>query len=259
LTTPSATTTPQDVHFGAAVRASPDLTGDGIGEILVGAPEYKTIVPLANHRGAAVVYSGATFARLGTLLGGTADSLGDALLGGFADFDGDGFLEFIAAGSRGDAPALNCGTLQCVSLYPAFASTYCTAKTNSLGCVPSIAGNGSASVSSTAASLITCSNQINQKIGLLLYSHHPASLAFQGGTLCVQSPLSRTAQQSSGGSASGSDCTGAFGFDFNARIDSGVDATLVAGAQIFCQYWSRDPGSASTTSLSNGLNFLVNP
>jgi hypothetical protein len=38
---------------------------------------------------------------------------------------------------------------------------------------------------------------------------------------------------------------------FNARIASGVDPSLVAGAEIYAQYWSRDPASASHTGLSN--------
>jgi hypothetical protein len=72
-------------------------------------------------------------------------------------------------------------------------------------------------------------------------------------------PTVRTPVQGSGGSASGDDCSGYFSYDFNARIQSGVDPLLVPGAEVFCQYWSRDPWSASTTSLSNALRFLVQP
>ena len=38
-----------------------------------------------------------------------------------------------------------------------------------------------------------------------------------------------------------------------------VDPTLVVGAEVFCQQWSRDAASPSATSLSNALRFLVNP
>lgn len=34
---------------------------------------------------------------------------------------------------------------------------------------------------------------------------------------------------------------------------------LVAGATAYAQYWMRDPGSPSTTGLSNALAFTVNP
>jgi hypothetical protein len=69
----------------------------------------------------------------------------------------------------------------------------------------------------------------------------------------------RTGVLASGGSTSGSDCTGTYSFDFNALIQSGFDPSLVAGAEIYAQYWSRDPSSASHTSLSNALRFLINP
>ena len=81
----------------------------------------------------------------------------------------------------------------------------------------------------------------------------------QDGFLCAKSRLKRAPSQNSGGSASGADCTGSFSFDFNARIQSGVDPTLVAGAEVFSQYWSRDSQSPSGTSLSNAERFLINP
>jgi hypothetical protein len=118
---------------------------------------------------------------------------------------------------------------------------------------------GTASATSAAPFLVTCSSVLNQVSGLLIYSHSPSAAPFQGGTLCVSTPLKRTSTQTSGGTVGGPDCSGTFGFDFNAHIQSGVDPTLVASSEVFCQYWSRDPASASTTSLSNGLHFLLNP
>jgi hypothetical protein len=72
-------------------------------------------------------------------------------------------------------------------------------------------------------------------------------------------PVVRTLVQSSGGATSGNDCSGTFSFDFNARIQSGIDPSLVTGREVFAQYWSRDPASPSTTSLSNALRFVINP
>jgi hypothetical protein len=31
------------------------------------------------------------------------------------------------------------------------------------------------------------------------------------------------------------------------------------GAEVFCQYWYRDPASPSGTGLTNALRVLVNP
>jgi hypothetical protein len=77
--------------------------------------------------------------------------------------------------------------------------------------------------------------------------------------MCVASPTSRTPVQNSGGSTSGADCSGSYSFDFNAHTQSGLDPTLLAGAEVYAQYWSRDPASPSTTSLSNALRFLIHP
>jgi hypothetical protein len=62
-----------------------------------------------------------------------------------------------------------------------------------------------------------------------------------------------------GGSATGADCSGAFQFDFKTYLQSGADPTLIVGSEVFLQCWARDPASFSTTSLSNGLRFLINP
>jgi hypothetical protein len=139
------------------------------------------------------------------------------------------------------------------------ASTYCTAKTNSLGCVPAIATSGSASYTSASAFTISASNILNQKNGLLFYGYAASTTPFQGGIKCVAAPTLRTVIQSSGGSSSGSDCTGTFAFDFNAQIQSLIDPLLVPGKEVFAQYWSRDPASLSTTNLTNGARFTIAP
>lgn len=139
-----------------------------------------------------------------------------------------------------------------------YASVYCTPKTNSLGCAPQIGWSGCPSANSSAPFEITCSQAITDKSGLLFYGYAQAASPFQGGTLCVQPPTLRTPVQNSGG-ATPNTCEGQYSFDMNAWIQSGSDANLVAGATAYAQYWMRDPGSPSTTGLSNALAFTVNP
>jgi hypothetical protein len=136
---------------------------------------------------------------------------------------------------------------------------YCTPKVNSLGCTPSIAWSGVPSAQLASGFVISASNVLNQKSGLLFYSlGGAAAQPFQGGWMCVATPLRRTAPQNSGGALPPSaDCSGQFAFDFNARIASGADPALVAGQQVWAQYWSRDPASASTTNLTDALHFTV--
>jgi hypothetical protein len=250
-----------NVHFGAAVKACADLNNDGVGEIMVGAPGYFTqgLTGGWNFRGLVRIFSGATGVQFSNITGSSTDRLGDGLAGAIGDLDGNGFVEFAFAGSLSDAGGTDSGVLKCYRLFPIAPTPYCVGKINSLGCTPAIGSSGSPSASSSSPFLITAANVINQKNGLLFYGHAPTSVLFQGGTKCVRSPTSRTPMLSSGGSTSGADCSGNYSFDFNARIQSGLDPTLLAGAEVYAQYWSRDPVSPSTTSLSNALRFVIHP
>lgn len=146
--------------------------------------------------------------------------------------------------------------LDCIELS---VDTYCTAKLNSLLCLPQIDHAGFASASGTMSFSVTARDVINQRNGLLFYGAGPTAAPFQGGFKCVRDPVRRTPLQSSSGSPSGADCTGSFAFDFGAWIASGADATLEPGAVVFCQYWFRDAAHFSGTGLTDGLEFTILP
>jgi hypothetical protein len=147
------------------------------------------------------------------------------------------------------------------------ASAYCTAKTNSLGCLPAIGSSGTPSASAGGGFTITCSNVRNNKSGLLFYGvDGQAANPFQGGTLCVASPIKRTPGLYSGGSVSGNDCSGVYAIDFNAFASGALGgnplaALQVPGTLVDSQWWGRDPGFASpnNTTLSDGLHFSICP
>ena len=136
---------------------------------------------------------------------------------------------------------------------------YCSGKLNSNGCVAQIDFNGMASATSAGPFHVTATDVVNQRIGLLFYGYGPAFTPFADGTLCIQGPLKRTTPQSSGGNSSGSDCSGAYDFDFKTYLQSGIDPGLVAGAQVYAQFWYRDPAAASASGLSNALYFSIAP
>ncbi len=138
-------------------------------------------------------------------------------------------------------------------------STYCTAKVNSQGCTPEIDFTGTPSASQPGAFLITATNVINQKSGILFYGLAPAGTPFQGGTRCAGGALRRTAIQYSGGSPLPANCSGTFAFDMNARIQSGVDPALVPGAAVFTQYYYRDPPSSFGSGLTDAVAFTICP
>ena len=138
-------------------------------------------------------------------------------------------------------------------------AAYCTAKVNSLGCTPAIGSTGQPSFSSAAPFTIEASMILNGRSGIMFYGYGQQATPFQGGTMCVTAPVKRTPVQDSGGSAVGNDCTGVFSFEMNGRIQSGLDGALVPGAEVFAQFWSRDPQSPGTTNLTDALAFTVCP
>jgi hypothetical protein len=140
-------------------------------------------------------------------------------------------------------------------------AVYCTAKTNSLGCVPYVGAAGVPSASSPLPCNLSASRVLNQKSGLMFYGYSIAGAPFQGGTLCAQPPLQRLPLINSGGSANQDDCSGSYSVDFKQRIQSGVDPMLVPGAPVHAQFWSRDNGFAppNNTGLTNAVRFVVQP
>lgn len=139
---------------------------------------------------------------------------------------------------------------------------YCVAKTNSLGCTPRISTIGIPSASASSGFFVQASSVLNRKGGMLIYgTHGRAATPYLGGTLCVAAPLRRTVQQSSGGSAAGNDCTGAYSFDFTAWMHAGNDPLLLPGTTVNAQYYSRDPGFPMPNSigLTDAVEFTLVP
>lgn len=133
---------------------------------------------------------------------------------------------------------------------------YCTAQTNSLGCVPTIFATGSTALSSNSLR-VKASNVLNNKNGLMFWGREPKGTPFLGGFLCVKAPTKRTPVQDSGGNPPPNDCSGFFSFHFNQGY--ATSQGLGAGDVVYCQYWSRDPQSSSTTNLTDALEILLCP
>ncbi|MEO6711686.1 MAG: hypothetical protein ABI054_06330, partial [Planctomycetota bacterium] len=146
-------------------------------------------------------------------------------------------------------------------------SAYCTAKLNSLGCLPAIAASGTSSASASSGFTVSASNVINNKPGLGIYSiTGSAAIPFQGGTLCVAAPVRRTTALSSGGNAPPNDCSGAYSIDMNAFAQgllggSPLSELKLAGTTVRMQFWGRDNGFSPpvNSTLSDGLKYIVGP
>lgn len=146
-------------------------------------------------------------------------------------------------------------------LAPTQQASYCTAKTNSLGCAPTISGEGFPSPTALSGYVLRASNVRNQSTGSLTFGiSGRAVLPFGGGVNCVAPPRQRTTVAFSGGSPTGvADCSGAWQLDFNTWMSQHF--TLPAGTTIQAQWLGRDAGFAppDNWSLSNALEFVVRP
>jgi hypothetical protein len=132
--------------------------------------------------------------------------------------------------------------------------------------MPALAFDGACIAGASSGWLITGSNVRNHKSGLLFYGvTGKSSLPFQGGTLCVKSPLRRTPAVNSGGSAPpAQDCSGVFSIDMNAFAAGllggyPLPALQVPGTVVNCQWWGRDPGftAPNNVTLTNALEYAV--
>lgn len=151
------------------------------------------------------------------------------------------------------------GSRLTVMRYKPTTYTYCPSTVSTVGCSAQIAAGGTPSLTSPAPYPITAAPVINNRLGLLIYGFMPDQIPFGPGTLCIRPPIKRTATQVSGGSEIGTDCTGAFSYDFNALIQSGADPSLIVGRGVFAQYWYRDPPAAGGSALSNAVRFYIAP
>jgi hypothetical protein len=171
----------------------------------------------------------------------------------------DGSRVAIAA-SGDDTAAPDAGAIHVLESPCTSPETYCTAKQNSLGCWPVMRFNGHASAWDGSAFELQAHRVLNQKVGWLVYGvSGRAALPFGGGLLCMTPPARRTPMQSSGGSTTGRDCSGTFSFDFNDWIASEADPALHVGARVQAQYISRDPAASYGLSLTDAVEFLVEP
>lgn len=137
--------------------------------------------------------------------------------------------------------------------------SYCTAKTNSLGCKPVMSTSGICAFTHGTPLFVTAQFKRSHQQAMMLWSVAPAAVPFAAGFACVQTPAQRTPVQSTGGTSTSNDCTGTCSFLFTTQYaqSHGVNA----GDTLYAQYWSRDPlaSNARNLSLSDAIAFTWAP
>ena len=138
-------------------------------------------------------------------------------------------------------------------------TTYCSAKTALTCGTPAIGSAGIPSASATSGFVIDAQPARSNRSGIFLYSDQgPSNVSFQGGTLCVATPIRRSNAVSSGGATG---CDGVFTIDWNAFAHGLAGGNpqsflLNPGQQVNVQVWGRD-ALATGSFLSDALEYFV--
>ena len=137
-------------------------------------------------------------------------------------------------------------------------TVYCTAKANSLSCIPQIAATGVPSQCDPTPFEVSVTQVLNNKFGLVFYGYAPDAKPFKGGYLCMAQPVRRAYPiLYSGGNPPPLDCSGTYVFDFNAWIQGDRDPALIAGQLVCCQIWSADQADPKGLGLSDAVEFTI--
>jgi hypothetical protein len=224
-----------------------DLDSDGV-------PDIAAAATIANR---VYLYSGADGSTIATLSGNsTFNNFGGGLAA--ADLDLDGVPELIVGDMLDDGAGWNAGAIFIYAMGCATPFEYCTAKTNSQGCTPTITSSGFASLSSSESFGVRIEHVLNNQPGALIWSREADATPFSGGLLCVASPY-RVQIGHSGGNPPPADCSGVYTFS----LEPGwfLAQGFRPGDEIYFQVISRDPFFApgQELGLTSALRTIVCP
>jgi hypothetical protein len=137
-------------------------------------------------------------------------------------------------------------------------ATYCTGKTSSSNCQPSLVAAGPPSLAAAALFVVSAQSVESGQNGIHFFGTTGAvSTPFQGGFLCVQSPVHRLPLKNSGGAGA---CGGVLAYSLADVLAQPSGGPLVGpGTTVYQQCWFRDPNAATTTGLSNAMSYVVCP
>jgi hypothetical protein len=88
--------------FGASIAGIGDYDNDGYSDVVIGAPDFSSTIPLTSSCGKVYLYHGTAsgLAPFGNFTTFTDRSRLGIAVAGAGDFDGDGFFDFVAGASE---------------------------------------------------------------------------------------------------------------------------------------------------------------
>lgn len=237
--------------LGANVLAVGDLDGDQIDDLI--AKAGARVAPNFHVDSLPIHFFSAATGEDHAL---TFDDAGGAIAI-VGDLNADGRAEYIQSGvilpaASGFASVVyNFGAQE--PWPPCFAVNF-----NSLGCAPWLYGQGSSSVSIGDELKLVATRLRNRQSSLLMAAAtptYPVRSVFARQVVCMSAPPIVFGGQNSGGSALGSDCTGAVSFPIPRSTMAAMNWT--AGTAVTFQVWSRDPGYLAHAEISLTNSLLV--
>jgi len=247
--------------FGTTLASIGDTDGDGVRDVLIGAPQATSA-----QTGYARLCSAASGSVRYTVLGTSAGEMYGYDVARAGDFNRDGAPDFVVGARLTASPAgVLTGSARVHSASGPGFVTYCTAGTSASGCQARIAGSGVPSASSASGFFLSATGVEGSKSGIFFYGANGRQAAPWGnGTSfqCVTPPVKRGGLRP--GIGTGGACDGLFLQDLNARwcpTCPKANHNPGAGAIVQAQLWYRDPLNTSnqTTGLSDALEFVVQP
>lgn len=240
-------------QFGFVVRGVGDVTGDGHGDFLVGAPRAVSLGLAPTGRpGYARLYSGHDGALMYTFAGSSADDQFGVGLDILEDLDGDGIPEFLFGACEDDAAQSRAGSAQVLSGGLVLTVRYCTAASNSAGPGAQLDHSGSLSVGENDFSL-RVSGCPQYHFGLFYYGSQDIEVPFGDGFRCVGGEVFRL----------GIANTGPMGVaSWALDLDNPPQPTgqITPGSHWNFQFWYRDtPAFMSGFNLSDALGGTFSP
>lgn len=238
--------------FGGVLDGGRDVNGDGVPDILVGAP--NEMGPFAWWSGSMNVYSGRTATRLWKIFTQNASSTGLylALVG---DLNGDGFSDFASCDRTFNS---NSGRILVWSGFPADGEELCPGDPNSQGVGARLELGGDLGIGSdwhTRTELIASGVPAGTP-GLFFYGVPRPPLPLGEGSLCVGAPSFRLGPPLV---ADGSGTLRRELFLDQPPANSGPGQLLAGTAWAF-QLWYRDPtGGPAGHNLSAALLVTLAP
>jgi hypothetical protein len=135
--------------------------------------------------------------------------------------------------------------------------SYCSAKSNSAGCLPAMRWSGTPTLTGPDDFHVRATDVLPSKVGILIWSTEGAAeIPFFGGLRCIAAPLKRSRPLRSTPDGNG-DCIGVFDYPFTQGFMTSQG--LQAGSRLYLQIWHRDPAQPDGTGvgLTDGLEATI--